>query len=532
MSPISSGSQSVGSTGLDPQLQQLQEQEQVAKQERVSRGYPAENTVSAEGGAKSDEFEVPVKASHNLDAPKLGSDSPSESVLKEIAVYTEIENRFNANPDSVKLGLMVESVLEKGGEEFLDGALARKNPLAGHIDSMQSNREHLASMGYDDDLIDGLLAIADPKHPDNSLAKMHSLSAQITGKLEGDNSLANLSNLFADTLNKVANLESGPADLQAKLQADLKAFTTKFLNSKGNLDVDSATIMLMQIQSQLQDNRLKFDQESIKANQVKQEQASEKRLNKILDSIEKAEKAKDAGLVSKIFGGIAVALMAIVAAVLVVTAVFTGGTTAIAAAALMVAATALVITMQVSAETGNWMMEIFGDSKKAKIAAMVFWSVLIMCMTVGAGKLAGAGATAATAAQTTATGANAAAGASTGASVTASATTAATAAAKSAKIADMTARFSQGVKYAQAGAMIGDGAASAVATTYNYDADMLRAEAKELHAWILHNQHVLDDLTEDIQKVIDELQQGFSTIASIMKDNHETKSKLLGSIKG
>ncbi len=528
MSPITPGSQSIENTGLDPHIQQ---QEQVAKQERVSRGYPAQNSVSAGNG--QEEFEVPLKTSHNLDAPVQGSDSPSENVLKEIAVFTEIEKRFNADAEAVKIGLKAESVIEQGGQDFLDGALARKNPLTGHISSMQSNRDQLASMGYSDELIDGLLALADPEHPENSLAPMHSMSAQISGKLNGDNSLEKLSNLFADTLNKVANLKGGPADLHAQLQSDLKAFNDTFLSSKGTLDVDTATLMLMQIQTQLQDNRLSFDQQSIKANQISREQASEKRMNKILDSIEKAEKAKESGLVSKIFGGIAVALMAVVAAVMVAGAIFTGGASAIAAAALMVGAVALVTTMMVSSETGNWMMQIFGSGQDAQIGAMVFWSVLIMAMTLGAAAVGGGAGTAAAAANTTAAATSGtSAGAGAGASVTASATTAATTASRAAKIADISARLTKGVRIASSAAMIGDGSASAVSTTYNYDADMLRAEAKELHAWIMHNQHIIDDLVEDIQKVIDELQQGFSVVSSIIKDNHDTKSKLIGSIKG
>jgi len=510
---------------LDPQLQK---QEQIARQERVSRGYPAHNSFSA--GAGQDQLEVTVKPPHNLDPPMQGSDSPSEGVLKEIAVFAEIEKRFNADADGVKIGLMAESIMEQGGQDFLDGALARKNPLASHINSMQSNRDQLAAMGYGDDLIDGLLALADPQHPENSLAPMHSMSAQISGKLSGDDSLEKLSNLFADTLNKVANLKGGPADLHAQLQSDLKAFNAIFLSSKNTLDVDSAALMLMQIQTRLQDNRLAFDQQSIKANQVSREQASEKRMNKILDSIEKAEKAKDAGLVSKIFGGIAVALMAVVAAVMVAGAIFTGGASAIAAAALMVGATALVATMMVSSETGNWMMDIFGSGQEQQIGAMVFWSVLILAMTLGAAAIGGgAGATAA-AANTTAAATGSGTGA--GASVTASATTAATTASRAAKIADMTARLTKVVRIASAAAMVGDGAASAVSTTYNYDADMLRAEAKELHAWIMHNQHVIDDLIEDIQKVLDELQQGFAAVSSIISSTQETKSALARALKG
>ncbi|WP_422489012.1 type III secretion system translocon subunit SctE, partial [Endozoicomonas sp. ALE010] len=127
----------------------------------------------------------------------------------------------------------------------------------------------------------------------------------------------------------------------------------------------------------------------------------------------------------------------------------------------------------------------------------------------------------------------AAGGASSAATVTASATTtAATATAKTAKMAAITTRCTQAARLTGGAAMIADGSVNVHITNLNYDADMLRAEAKELYAWMLANQHAIDNLTEDIQKVIEDMQQVWQVMTSMMKDNHDTMTKLNSSLKG
>lgn len=534
MSTIQQGPQSTDLTGVDPSLLQLQKKEQVAKEERVSRGYPPENSVSSTSA--QDDIDPPIKAPHNLDAPTEGSDSPSEKVLKEISVYAEIENHYKTDSEATKLGLLNEFLVENGGPDVFGGALERQNPLAKHISTLQSNNDHLLSLGYSEELIDGLLSLADPNDPANSMASMHSFSARVSGRLAGDDSLGKLSDLFADTLNKVANLKSGPAGLHAELQAELKTFNATFLNSKKQMDVDTATQMLMSIQTKLQDNRLKFDQQNIKINQVEREQISEKRINKILDSIEKANEAKESGQISRIFGYIAVALMAIVMVVM-----FATGVGSPIAMGLMAAALALTVMMTVSSETGDWMnkgvgqvFETFGASEEnAMIGAMVFWSAIILVLSAGGAAAAGGASTAASAANVGASGASAAAGgAAGGATVTAQVSTAATTTARISKMASMAARFTRLARIAGGGAMVGDGSSSAVSTTMHYQADMLRAEAKELFAWMLANQHIIDDLTEDIRKVIEDMQQVWQVMTGMMKDTNETMTKLNAALKG
>ena len=588
MAIIQQGSQPRDHLGLDPSqmgVDPSQKKDKV-KEEAVGRGFSGENSVST--NEKRKVADSAANARPNLDAPEKGSDSPSLKVLKELSVLKEMEssakpapaksdpnaaksdpNAAKSDPKAAKSDPNIAksgfdgATFDLGGAkldpgvaksellaEFLrgldlseDGALNRPNPLARHISSMQSNRDHLLSLGYSEEVIDGMLALANPDDPKNSLAKMHSFSARLGARISGDSSLGKLNDLYADTLNKVANLKGGPADLHAELQTDLKKFIDRFQGSDKTLDVDTATQMLMSIQSKLQNNRLLFNQQNIKISQVEREQISEKRMNKILESIEKAKEAQKAGTIGKIFGYIALAIMAVVTVVMFATGV--GGPIAMA---LMVAALALTVTMTVSAETGDWMnkavasvLESFGmDKDEAMIGAMVFWSAVMLVLSVGgaaAGGLASAGAAAAkagaTAAKVGATGASAAAsGTAAAATVTAEVTTAATTATRIGRMAVMAARFTRVARVAGGAATIADGSANAASTTLNYEADIARADAKELFAWMLRNQAAIDDMVEDIKKVIEDLQQTWQVMTGIMKDNHETNTKLIGAIKG
>ncbi|WP_257294743.1 type III secretion system translocon subunit SctE [Endozoicomonas sp. YOMI1] len=544
MDGIQQGSYSAGQipqqTGIDPSLPQ--QKTDVDQKETVSRGYPKENTVSTKEAQAS--IAPPIKPQHSLDAPAKGSDSPSEKVLKEISVFSEIQKLNKTNAEAVKLGLASEAVAEQGGPDLLTGDLkafaegsgGRPNPLAGHISSMQSNKDHLLSMGYSEEMVDGMLKLADPKDPDNSLKAMHSFSAQVGGKLAGDDSLEKLSDLFADTFNKVANLKGGPPDLLKELQAELKAFNATFLNSKNTLDVDTATQMLMSIMTRLQDSRLVFTQETIKINEQKRQQISEKRLAKIAESIEKAEEAKESGKIAKIFGYIAIAIMAVAIGVM-----FATGVGSPVAMALLAACLAITVLMTVSSETGDWMnkgvaellMSCGVEEDKAMLGAMIFWACVILVLSIGSMAVGGGASAGATAASTAASASSVAAGgAATAATVSASVSTAASITAKTAKIAAMTARFTKMAKTVAGGAMIADGAASAHSVTMKYHADMLRAEAKELFAWMQINQHIIEEMIEEVRKLIEDMQQVWQVMTGMMKDNHDTMTKLNSSLKG
>lgn len=517
MADISQGPSRPKQLSVDAQFSNKAEKARKTQQEKVDRGFSQQNSYSSTEGEVEELNSGQQQAlKPRMDAPAEGTDKPT------IAVYDEIEGVFKhkagtAEMSDKKMMSVVES-LGLSAKEF------KENPMAKMIGSMTTNREKLLAQGFSEQTIEGMLVLADPKNPhnNNGLANMHSFSARLNGVVNGDPSLNNAYHLFTDVFNKVANITSIPKNLQKDLQKDLQAFTLRFLGEGKTIDVDEATMMLMRIQTQLQDNRIQFDQENIKIGKIAKEQASEKRMNKILESIEKAKEAKKSGLIGKIFGGIAVAVMAIVAAVMIVGAAFTGGASAIAAAGLMVAATALVIMMMASAETGNWMMKMFGDSKDAMIGAMVFWSAVIVALSLGAagaGGLAGTGGAAASTASSTA--------ASTTATVTATATnTATTAATSAARVASITSKLAKALQLAGGASMVASGSAEAVSTTQTYEADTFRADAKKLQAEMLRIQQMIDDNIESIQKAIDELQQGYQVISSIMKANHDTKTTL------
>ncbi|WP_067518774.1 type III secretion system translocon subunit SctE [Endozoicomonas ascidiicola] len=482
------------------------------QKDKVDRGFSNQNSASLAPPKEDADF---TAGTVRIEPPAEGADSPSGKVLKEVEVLKELTNFFK--PGSKGQEVLTGGQLEQVGQEIFDKALKKLNPLAKHISTIQGNREHLHSLGYSDALIDGLLSLANPEDTDNSLSSMHSFSARLSGKLQGDPSLQNLHDLFGDVLTQFAGLEGGPPEVLDDIKASLQAFTSKHLSAGKILDVDAASLMLMELQTKLQNNRLVFSQETIKTLQVEREQQSKKRLDKIMESIEKAKEAEKSGMVGKIFGYIALAIMAIVTAVVTVV---TGG----AAAGLMVAALVIMVLMVASSESGtNFMTNWAGED--GELGMSIFWNVLAAVLTVGAGFAASAGSGASTAA-------NAAGAGAKGAQVGASAATGASVAGKTAKLAAVAEKLTRWGQYAAGATMAADGAASAASTKYQFDADLLRADAKEIYAFILRNQQLIDENVEDIQKVIEELQQGYSTIASILKDNHDTKIKLLSYVKG
>ncbi|OED44874.1 hypothetical protein ACH42_06460 [Endozoicomonas sp. (ex Bugula neritina AB1)] len=377
------------------------------------------------------------------------------------------------------------------------------------------------------DVFSGLLsplgqAVGVEKNPEKFPA-IFSYSARLDENLDDGSKVNTVYDMYKDITSRYSAIEEIPSELKVDLDTTIKNFSQKALSADPVLDIDTATTMLMEIQTKLQNNRIKFDQEQIHLNQAQMDITHKKQMTKIKESIEKASEAKKSALISKIFGWIALAFVAIITAV---TCVLTGGV----AAGLMVAALAIMVTMQVSQECkSTWMMDIFGDSKEGKIGAMVFWSTLIIALSLGAAAAPGA-AGAGSAAAGTAT--NMSTAGTTGATVSATAAnTAATTAGLTARTTSILTKISKLCQVANGAAMIGDGAATIVNTSYTYEADMLRAEAHELKAFMLRNQQAIEDITEALASAIDELQAGYSVFTGILKANHDTKSFILGKMK-
>ena len=513
-SSISQGSVPSGNTPIIPGAD-TEEADRLKRtnNDGVNRGFSSQNSAST--APNQDDDLGSYVNSVRIDPPADGADSPPEDVLKELEMLRHLGSFFQTDGEGRRI-ISPEQLLGDLGSEIMGSALNRINPLASHSAAIEANRERLVALGFSEELINDLLALADPENPESSLENMHSFSSRFAGRLQGDPALQELYDTFGDILGRIAALENGPPELIAELENSLKAFASQHLNG-GELDPDAAAFMLMQIQTKLQDERMVFSQETIRDLQVSKAQHTEDRLNKITESMEKAKEAEKSGEIGKIFSYIALAIMAIVTAVVTVV---TGGL----AAGLMVAALVIMILMVASSESEtNFMTNWFGE--EGEMTMSIVWTAITAILTVGAGFAASAGAGASAAA-------NAAAGGAKGAQVAATATTASSIASKTAKLSQIAAKLTRWGQITAGAAQVADGSASVVSTKHQYEADMLRAEAKEIYAFILRNQQKIDEFIEDIEKIIDELQQGHTTLTTIMKDNHDTKIKMLSYIRG
>ena len=491
----------------------------------VKRGYSSDNSYSR---AQQDaDVKTPI--------PKPQLDSPSETAESNSA-QNEVVQEEN---------LPFKDVLGHGNKERLKKALVKGVEIA-DVETVNTGKNAVkeGSTTKEGSAANTGSPITTPTTANKNIDKTADTKTV-------DNALKTFdkfSETFKDVYIKMGSISEIPPDLKTEIEADYKSFMQKTLNDKQPLDMDSATTMLVAIQAKLQDNRIKFDQETIKTRQVEYEQQITGSINKIRESIQEAKDAKDSGAISKIFGWIAVVAMVIVTAVIaVIGAVFTGGVLTAVAVGLMVAALAIVLTMQVSQEVGStWMMDMFGDSEDAKIGAMVFWSTLIIALSIGgaaASGMAGAGASAAatasnatnaasTGAGAAAAGSSATSAGSTGASVTATAANStATATNATSKAMSTLTNIKRMMQVISGGAMMGDGAATVVSSVHKYNAEDLRAEAMEDRAFALRVQQQIDDAIEAIGAVIEELQAGYKVATDIIKANHETKSTLARNLR-
>ena len=323
---------------------------------------------------------------------------------------------------------------------------------------------------------------------------------------------------------QLSGLEDGPPELIKEIKGDLSKLQADIASGKIS-DPEEATLQLMEIQSKLTDRRMKFSQETIEITRAENQKLHKERLQKIVDTIAKMKKAEKSQLIGKIFGWIAVVAMAVATVALAVSTVLTGGATApaLVGVGLMIGATAIMLTMQVSSETGGWMNKVFGDSEQGQLAASIFWSVLVTVMSVGgslgvgaAGGAAGAaGGAASTAANASSTAANTAA-------------TASTVTTKAIKAANLIRQVTTLINAASTAAQ---GGAGIVTAEHTKNAELLRADAKEIQAFILRNGQILEETAEELKKLLEEMQEGVQAMTQIISASHDTKTQISKSIR-
>lgn len=258
------------------------------------------------------------------------------------------------------------------------------------------------------------------------------------------------------------------------------------------LNIEDMTRALMEIQTKLQDEQIKFSKEDIKNIMQKNKEEHQKRLKKIQEHYDKMKKAKKGGVFGKVFGWIATAVLAIAAVAMIATGVGVG------AGIAMLAAATIMLMSQISAETGNWMaegladmFEAFGmDREDAMLAGQIFVAVVVTALTIGAGV---------------------------GASTPAWTSTAANIAAK----------IAQAAQIVGGAAMVGQGAAAITTSVYTKQAEDARADSKDMLAFMKKLQMMLEDEMERVKEILRKMEEGVDVVMSILSGQQDTKSFLI-----
>ena len=262
--------------------------------------------------------------------------------------------------------------------------------------------------------------------------------------------------------------------------------------------MEDIAAILSKIQTELQDTRIQFDQESLQANKIRREQVHEGRVEKLAEAIKKMDEQAKSGVIGKIFGAIATALAVVVAVVLIATGVLSK-----VGVALMIAATGIMLAMTVSQNTGNWMNKVFGENEIAQMVCGIMWSVLAIALSLGA--------SAATAKKGAYDVVNQAASFST-------------------KMATYAKMASHVAKITQAGATAGSGVSDIHAASAGYEGQMYKADAAEDLAYLTKMQFHMDDMLEAIEKAIREITEGQEAASGMIRDVLDSKYSMAKNI--
>ncbi|PJE79761.1 hypothetical protein CI610_01263 [invertebrate metagenome] len=284
---------------------------------------------------------------------------------------------------------------------------------------------------------------------------------------------------------------TGPQDLKAEIINDYKKLQKLMMVGNKELwDSDIITMQLVQIQEKLQNNRLKFAQETINIAKIEREQATAKTIKNLREQIAKADQKESANCAQKAFGWIGFV-------VLVVTAVVTGIVSGGAAAAPLMVAAAVTLMFLIDGETGGTIMSgmvegLGGDLQGSILATVIITAVMIALTVASAGMASGAAAS---------------------------------------TLSSTALRVATNLQRAMAVAggltAVGSGATQIATATFAYDIEELKADNKDIQALMLRINQYLEDNEDELQKAIEDLQSGFQSVLSILKSNQDTKSQLI-----
>lgn len=295
-----------------------------------------------------------------------------------------------------------------------------------------------------------------------------------------------------------------------------------------------AALVLAALRDKILNEQAKTNSEQVKGDQLRRKEMAAQNLKKIEEAIEKIKDSKKSGLLGKIFGWIGAIFMALAAALVVAVGVLTANPAMVVAGVMLAMGTALMVGMLIDQETGGKMMEGLGKmfaamakffnpsltDEQAKfagqIAAMVFMTVLIIALSAPSMFVGGgAGAIAGVAGQAAGTGAGAAV-------VASQATEVAT---QSSLLVARALQIAAEIGGAVAGA--GQGAAGIASSAYAYEGAMIEVDQKKIQAKMLEIQAMIDLTTDQLDKIIKDLQDTWSLVGNIVNSQYETTSNIV-----
>ncbi|MTI14150.1 type III secretion system translocon subunit SctE [Sansalvadorimonas verongulae] len=331
--------------------------------DHVGRGFSNSNTVSHKEGATRAQAGGRHERAVRLPAPTVdpvkvvtpemqAQIAQSLDTTEMLFTFDELLNQLNAESEELENG-------ETQGSSTVYGASRKK----------KTGQQQGGDSG-------GRNSGAQQNTPDF----MNAASSLVQGT--DGKTLEKLQDETLHVFDKVLAIESAPPEVMTELKAATEKLTKAMLT--GN--VEDMARMLMEIQTKLQDTRIKFDEQAIRTSRLKRSQVHENRISKLSSALSKMKEAKTAGILGKVFGAIATALAVVVAAVTIAT-----GVGAKAGVMLIMAAT-IMVAMTISQNTGDWMTNLGGLIKDDKVQLVMglAWAVLAAALSLGAGLAGGA----------------------------------------------------------------------------------------------------------------------------------------------
>lgn len=224
------------------------------------------------------------------------------------------------------------------------------------------------------------------------------------------------------------------------------------------------------------------------------ESRHKERMDQIEKSIKALEKADKSGLIGKIAGWVGSAAMVVAGAALIASGV------GAVAGGLMLAGAAVMITSQISGETGGWMNEGLADMFEAmgvpkdqtELAASLLITGVVLGFSVGSG-VAGAVAPATSTALTAV-------------------------------------RVGQAANVASSAASVGEGSAGVATAEYSRQAAFAQANAAEQRAFIQELMLFLQGKNDQLSDLLNEHRQAVGVATETLESTHAAKTQVANNI--